>query len=295
MIELDRQFGKVSLTERERDILRLLTNGLTDSEIAEAVILTVGTVKWYNRQIYSKLGVRNRTEAITQAQRLGLLRSASPAAAPVPSSRTGTQSPRASDLVHWQSQRTCRTENIAAGDAPGHAHRAAGDRQDAPCARSRVRAAEHYQDGVYFVSLASIQDASLVAHTIAQVLNVKESGSESIIRRAEDGFARQTSACWCWTTSSICFPAAPLVSDLLAAAPHLTVLVTSREILRLYGEQEFPVPPLRLPDLKQRASAAALQSYEAIELFIQRAHAAQPTFALERRQRRLGRHDLRSP
>src|SRR4051794_16366880 len=82
MTEADRQYGKVSLTDRERDILRLLTNGLTDSEIAEAVILTVGTVKWYNRQIYTKLGVRNRTEAITRAERLGLLSNAQHAAAP---------------------------------------------------------------------------------------------------------------------------------------------------------------------------------------------------------------------
>ena len=59
-------------------------------------------------------------------------------------------------------------------------------------------------------------------------------------------------SCWCWTTSSICWTAAPLVSDLLAAAPHLTVLVTSREILRLYGEQDFPVPPLQLARLKRR-------------------------------------------
>src|SRR5688500_10013038 len=63
-----------ALTERERDILRLLSHGLTDSEIAEATILTVGTVKWYNRQIYSKLGVRSRTQAIAEAQRLGVLR-----------------------------------------------------------------------------------------------------------------------------------------------------------------------------------------------------------------------------
>ena len=72
MVEHDRQLGNVSLTEREWDILRLLTNGLTDREIAEALILTLGTVKWYNRQIYNKLGVRNRTEAVTRVQQLGL-------------------------------------------------------------------------------------------------------------------------------------------------------------------------------------------------------------------------------
>ena len=73
MADMNRQMGKVSLTEREREILRLLTVGQTDREIAEETILTVGTVKWYNRQIYNKLGVRNRTEAVRRAQELGLI------------------------------------------------------------------------------------------------------------------------------------------------------------------------------------------------------------------------------
>src|SRR5215510_5357093 len=62
-----------ALTPREQDILKLLANGLSDSEIAEALVLTVGTVKWYNRQIYRKLDVPNRTQALVQAQQLGLL------------------------------------------------------------------------------------------------------------------------------------------------------------------------------------------------------------------------------
>src|SRR5690554_5589335 len=62
-----------TLTEREREILRLLALGHTDRDIAEALVLTVGTVKWYNRQIYSKLQVSNRTEAVNRAQHWGLL------------------------------------------------------------------------------------------------------------------------------------------------------------------------------------------------------------------------------
>src|ERR1041385_8742776 len=62
-----------SLTQREREILRLLTNGFTDSEIASALSLTLGTVKWYNRQIYSKLGVRNRVEAVKRSDEWRLL------------------------------------------------------------------------------------------------------------------------------------------------------------------------------------------------------------------------------
>ena len=278
MLEIDRQFGKVSLTDRERDILRLLTNGLTDSEIAEAVILTVGTVKWYNRQIYNKLGVRNRTEAITRAQRLGLLSSAPQPTSSSPSKPTHNLPAQITSFIG-------RSRELAELKASLLASRlvtltgAPGTGKTRLALEVASALLEHYQEGVYFVSLASIQDANLVAHTIAQVLDVKESGSDSLFA-ALKATLRDKRVLLVLDNFEHLLTAAPLVSDLLAAAPRLTVLVTSREVLRLYGEHEFPVPPLQLPDLKQRASAAALQAYEAIELFIQRAHAAQPAFTL---------------
>src|SRR5689334_17700747 len=61
------------LSERATDILRLLATGLSDREIAEQLVMTVNTVKWYNRQIYGKLGVGSRTQAIARARELQLL------------------------------------------------------------------------------------------------------------------------------------------------------------------------------------------------------------------------------
>jgi pimeloyl-ACP methyl ester carboxylesterase/DNA-binding CsgD family transcriptional regulator len=61
------------LTEREHEILVRLSNGLSDQQIADELFLSLNTVKWYNRQIYSKLGVSNRTQAITHARASGLL------------------------------------------------------------------------------------------------------------------------------------------------------------------------------------------------------------------------------
>ncbi len=278
MVEIDEQFGRVSLTVRERDILRLLTNGLTDNEIAEAVILTVGTVKWYNRQIYNKLGVRNRTEAITRAQRLGLLRSE-----PLPSASTPPSVPP-HNLPAQITSFIGRSRELAELTASLQASRLVT--LTGPPGTGKTRLAlevasallEHFRNGVYFVSLASIQDANFVAHTIAQVLDVKESGSASIFAALKAAL-QDKQVLLVLDNFEHLLTAARLVSDLVATAPRLTVLVTSREILRLYGEQEFPVPPLQLPDLRQRASAAVLQSYEAIELFVQRAHAAQPAFA----------------
>jgi ATP/maltotriose-dependent transcriptional regulator MalT len=54
-------------------ILRLIAAGLSDRQIAEELYLSINTVKWYNRQLYAKLGVGRRGEAVARAQELGLL------------------------------------------------------------------------------------------------------------------------------------------------------------------------------------------------------------------------------
>src|SRR5262249_34846875 len=82
------------LTEREKAILVRLSAGLTDQQIADELFLSLNTVKGHNRQIYSKLGVSNRTQAIPQSKTLGLLEAA-PSRAPPPF-QLGLQ-PRASD------------------------------------------------------------------------------------------------------------------------------------------------------------------------------------------------------
>jgi predicted ATPase len=73
-------------------------------------------------------------------------------------------------------------------------------------------------------------------------------------------------------------PAAPLTSTLLEGSPNLRVLVSSRSVLRVYGEQEFPVPPLALPDHKGSMNLTILSQFEAVKLFIERAVAAKPDF-----------------
>lgn len=61
------------LSGREQEIIKLLADGLSNQEIAEQLVLSVGTVKWHNRQIYSKLGVNSRTQAVAYARKLGIL------------------------------------------------------------------------------------------------------------------------------------------------------------------------------------------------------------------------------
>ena len=79
--------------------------------------------------------------------------------------------------------------------------------------------------------------------------------------------------------------AAPLVDELLTVAPRLKILATSRAPLRLYGEQEFPVPLLELPDLKSSEPPQRLTEYEAVRLFVERTRALRPNFSYSRTHR----------
>ncbi|NUQ37435.1 MAG: tetratricopeptide repeat protein [Caldilineales bacterium] len=74
--------------------------------------------------------------------------------------------------------------------------------------------------------------------------------------------------------------AAPLVTQLLGAAAGVKAVVTSRAVLHVYGEHEFPTPPLQLPDIHHLPPLTALEGYSAVELFVERAQAVQPRFEL---------------
>jgi predicted ATPase len=74
--------------------------------------------------------------------------------------------------------------------------------------------------------------------------------------------------------------AAPTVSELLAMGPNLKILVTSRAALHVYGEHEFPVPPLGLPDARTKLEVKALAKFPAVALFVERAAAVKPDFEL---------------
>ena len=82
------------LTRREQEILVLLAEGLTGSEMAERLTLAVSSVRWYIQQIYGKLGVNGKRQAITRAGELGLLRSETLNSAIILSSQDSIDKPK---------------------------------------------------------------------------------------------------------------------------------------------------------------------------------------------------------
>ena len=134
-------------------------------------------------------------------------------------------------------------------------------------------------DGVYFISLALLTNPDLVLPTIAQDLAVPESGNRPLLQHLQ-AYLHHRALLLVLDNFEQVVDAAPQVALLLEAAPHLKVLVTSRAILRLSAEQEFPVPPLTRPDPAHLPPLEQVTQYEAVRLFIARAQAVKPDFVV---------------
>jgi predicted ATPase len=133
--------------------------------------------------------------------------------------------------------------------------------------------------GVAFAPLAPIRDPGLVLPTVAQALGVREAAGQSVAEALTNALAEHRLLLVLDNLEQV--PAAPQVAELLAACPRVTVLATSREVLHVSGERDFPVPPLALPDGRSTEAAAAVAASEAVRLFAARAQAVKPGFALD--------------
>ncbi|HEV2583682.1 MAG TPA: AAA family ATPase, partial [Ktedonobacteraceae bacterium] len=140
-----------------------------------------------------------------------------------------------------------------------------------------AEASERFVDGVFFVNLAPISDPALVVPTIAQTLELKETGEQPLLDLLKTSL-REKQLLLLLDNFEQVVSAASQVADLLAACPKLKIVVTSRMVLYVRAEHEFAVPPLALPDPTRLPDLVALSQYDAIALFIQRAQAVKADF-----------------
>jgi Adenylate and Guanylate cyclase catalytic domain/AAA domain len=138
---------------------------------------------------------------------------------------------------------------------------------------------DDFPDGTYFVPLATLTEAELLIPAVAETLGVKETGEQPLDETLKD-YLGQRRLLLVLDNFEQVLEAALAVTELLSAAAGLKVLATSRAPLGLYGEHEFPVPPLTLPDLKRPPPSERLTQYEAVGLFVQRARAIKPDFSI---------------
>ena len=139
--------------------------------------------------------------------------------------------------------------------------------------------ADAFPDGVWFVPLDPLGEPDLVVSAIAQALGLREMGGRPLRNRLTE-YLHERHVLLVLDNFEHVVAAAPEVASLLTTCPYLTLLVTSRDVLRLSGEHGFPVPPLTLPDPNGIPPVADLMAFEAIRLFLARAQAVHPGFSL---------------
>ena len=135
--------------------------------------------------------------------------------------------------------------------------------------------------GLYYLALGSVTDPDVAAREIAHAVGLRQTDGRSLAEAVADHLRR------CVRKPSLLvldnfeqlLAAAPLLVRMLDACAHLTILVTSRAVLRVSGEMVFPVPPLPVPQADRGVDRAVLLRNPAVALFVERAVATAPTFA----------------
>ena len=261
-----------SLSERERAILSLLAEGLADREIAYRLSVAVSTVKWYARQIYAKLGVENRHEAVRYAQGVGLLADAPPAlrppALPALVSPLLGREHELSELARLVRNPAHRLITVL---GPG------GMGKTVLALDIGRRATSHFADGVYFVPLAPLTSAehiiSAIAKTLDIQLNLDDPPDEQLLR-----YLSTRSLLLILDNFEHLLASAALLAAMLVRAPDVHLLVTSREALNLIQETRYPLHGLALPP----ARTEELLENSSVKLFLQSARQGQHNYVPSR-------------
>lgn len=136
-----------------------------------------------------------------------------------------------------------------------------------------------FPDGVFFLDLTAIQRPALLPGMIAHLINMAEEGEEAL-REQLLAYLSERRLLLILDNFEHLLEAASLISTILVAAPRCKILVTSREPLRLYGENLLQISPLPLPDLRQQLTFEELSRFTAVQLFADRAQAVDAEFVL---------------
>ena len=268
-----------SFSPRELEVLQLIYNGLSNREIAHELYLSIETIKWYNKQMFMKLGVKNRTQAANKAVELNLLNSEQTSPSQEKTSLVGNLPAQLTSYVGREKE-VGEIKGLLKSNRLVVLTGAGGSGKTRLALEVGEESKGEYRDGVWLVELANIRDPSLVLQTIAKVLNLAERSDVSLDEVLKRYLSRRHLLLLIDNLEHL-LKCALLIGDLLAAAPQLSVLGTSRERLHIYGEQEYPVHPLNLPDLSSDKISQEFENVESIALFVKRARAVQPTLSLD--------------
>ena len=257
------------LTWREQDILILLAERLTNSEIAERLHLAESTVKDYVGNIIGKLYVKNRREAVERAKALGLLNREREPASVSPNNLPPERTPfigRTAELTEIRQQ--LGKTRLLSLVGPGGIGKT----------RLAIKAAEaeigNFEDGVFFVRLAPIRSVKDITQTIAEGLKfpiaTREDPKLQLLR-----YLSKRQVLLVMDNFEHLLDGVEIMSEILRAAPWVKILTTSRERLNLQSETMLHVDGLDFPE---QLGLEDTLTYDAITLFVQSARKVRPDF-----------------
>jgi len=255
------------LSEREIEIVNLLNEGLTNHDIAERTGLTLYTVKWYLKQIYSKLYVSNRTQAAAKVRELGLLGGKRESAIRITSDIPIVLTPffgRESELTQLDkllSDDTIRLITV---------HGIGGMGKTRLALEVTRRFSSRFADGVFFVSLAQVEGNFLAK--VASTLRLSIHSEDNILSELT-AFLRDKRCLIVLDNFEPFISQASQLITLLERTKHLRIMITSREILHVRGEVVFPLEGLQTPQHNMD-----IEENGAYQLYIQRARSGYVEF-----------------
>ncbi len=264
-----------ALSEREQEILTFLADGLSNQEIANKLFLADQTVRWYCSQLYGKLGVANRKEAVERAQALGLFAKASSSSTIQGKHNLPAQATpfvgRENELVELTTLLKDDNSRLVTILAPGGMGKT---RLALEAARLQIG---RFADGVVFVPLAPLGNASDIVTTIAENIGFIFHGENPPTQQLTD-FLRDCSILLVLDNFEHLMDGAQLVADLIQIVPNVRLITTSRERLNLRGETVYTLRGLEFPTWETPADAL---QYDAVKLFMQSAHRVRADFTLQ--------------
>lgn len=281
------------LTRRERDVLALLSERLSDREIAGRLTLSLASVKWYTRQIYDKIAVKNRYEAAEYArQYFGENNGPRPAAnAALASALTAIpedrlrhnlpsgwlrligREPELAQIEEHLRNPACRLLSLVGPGGSGKTHLAL---------EAAYRLLEGYAHGVCFVALAGLHSAEGIPAAIAQALGLPLIHSSDPFRELV-GYLKQREVLLLLDNCEHLPDGASIFAKILQDAPRIRLLVTTRTRLSLRDEYLLPVNGLAYPQKREalqpaNAGEPTSAGYASVELFLESARRFRPGF-----------------
>lgn len=258
------------LTWREKEILDLLADNQSNRQIANELVLSVNTVKWYLRQIYGKLNAGNRRQAVVLARKNGLLDQAKP--------KHNLPSPP-TEFIHRSEEKTLadlitgRETRLVSVTGLGGVGKS---RLVLQVAASLAQAGYHiFRDGIYFIHLTPVPDPEVIPSAIAEALDLTFSGDPRSPQQQLIDYLDRKALLLILDNFEHLLSGANLVAEILNNTTDVRIVTTSREPLRLHAEMIFDLRGLPYPPDSRSEN---FWTYPAAALFAQRARFAGADF-----------------